>query len=53
MATKDVIECPICHGVPARDRNVEDHLVAVHTKQTLAKFVAAEVEAQTGADISE
>ncbi|ELY47399.1 hypothetical protein [Natronorubrum sulfidifaciens] len=53
MATRDVIECPICHDVPSRDRNVEDHLVAVHTKQTLAKFVVAEIEAQTESDISE
>ncbi|GAA0415661.1 hypothetical protein GCM10009530_78670 [Microbispora corallina] len=53
MATRDSIVCPICHDVPSRDRNLEDHLVTVHTKQKLAKFVVAETEAQTETDISE
>ncbi|WP_168927061.1 hypothetical protein [Natronorubrum aibiense] len=53
MATRDTIECPICHAVPARDRNLEDHLVMVHTKLRLAKFVVAETETLTEADISE
>ena len=53
MATIAPIECPLCHDELTRDQNLEDHLVATHSKQTLAKFVVAETEALDDENISE
>lgn len=53
MATRTPVECPLCREVLARDRNLEDHLVAAHSKRRLATFVVAETEALNERDVSE
>ena len=53
MATIAPVECPLCHDELTRDQNLENHLVATHSKQTLAKFVVAETKVVGEADISE
>lgn len=53
MATKMPVECPLCRTALGRDQNLEDHLVAAHTKERLARFVVAETEALNEKDVAE
>ncbi|ELY52255.1 hypothetical protein [Natronolimnohabitans innermongolicus] len=53
MASRPPIECPICRELLARGQPLERHLVASHTKRRLAKFVVAEMQAMSEADVSE
>ncbi len=42
MAQKAPVECPICRESPAAGEQLEDHLLAAHTKRKLATFIVAE-----------
>lgn len=53
MATRTPVECPLCRETVTRGRNLEEHLVASHSKRRLARFVVAETEALHEEDISE
>lgn len=53
MATRDLVECPVCREPTAVDQQLEDHLLAEHTKRKLAKFIVAETTALTSNDVSE
>ncbi|SEW11724.1 hypothetical protein [Natrinema salifodinae] len=53
MATKEPVECPVCREEPAADQQLEDHLLAEHSKRKLAKFIVAETTALSTDDISE
>ncbi|WP_222918104.1 hypothetical protein [Natrinema sp. SYSU A 869] len=53
MATRESIECPVCREPPATGQQLEEHLLAEHTKRKLAKFIVAETTALATDDISE
>ncbi|QLG48539.1 hypothetical protein [Natrinema halophilum] len=53
MAIKEPVECPVCREVPTGDRQLEDHLLAKHSKRKLAKFIVAETTAVTSDYVSE
>jgi len=42
MARKAPVECPICREATDPGEQLEDHLLATHTKQKLATFIVAE-----------
>ncbi|WP_254524604.1 hypothetical protein [Natrinema caseinilyticum] len=53
MAIKEPLECPVCRESPAPGRQLEEHLLAEHTKRKLAKFIVAETTAISTDYISE
>ncbi|WP_226480042.1 hypothetical protein [Natrinema amylolyticum] len=53
MATRESIECPVCRELPAADQQLEEHLLAEHTKRKLAKFIVAETTVLSNEDVSE
>ncbi|WP_170972352.1 hypothetical protein [Natronorubrum halophilum] len=53
MATRIPVECPLCHEDIKGGQTLENHLVATHTKQTLAKFVVTETDTLSEEDVSE
>lgn len=42
MATKKPVECPVCREPTDAGQQLEDHLLAAHSKRELATFVVAE-----------
>ncbi|WP_171052358.1 hypothetical protein [Haloterrigena sp. H1] len=42
MARKPPVECPVCREPTDADEQLEDHLLANHTKRKLAMFIVAE-----------
>ncbi|MFA9416457.1 hypothetical protein [Natrinema sp. HArc-T2] len=42
MARKAPVECPVCREPTDANEQLEDHLLAAHTKRKLATFIVAE-----------
>ncbi|QLK27004.1 hypothetical protein HYG81_05185 [Natrinema zhouii] len=53
MATREPVECPVCREPTDVGEQLEDHLLAEHSKEKLAKFIVAETAVLANGDAAE